>query len=114
MSWALSDADLVKAVAERIASDPASEEFKEIVAKALKAAAERETALLKALEEAKALCDQVESDLASAHAEICKLQGLDPKKYSWPAWTPQANTLRWVKELRERFTALTAGGAGNV
>lgn len=42
------------------------------------------------------LGEQVKSDLASAHAEICKLQGLDPKTQQWPSWTPQANTLRWI------------------
>lgn len=46
---------------------------------------------------------QAERDLASAHAEICKLQGLDPAAHSWPEWTPQANTLRWFEAIRERF-----------
>lgn len=46
---------------------------------------------------------QAESDLASAHAEICKLQGLDPAKHRWPDWTPQANSLRWFKAIREKF-----------
>lgn len=50
-----------------------------------------------------ALAHQVESDLSSAHAEICNLQGLDPATHSWPDWTPQANTLRWVKAIREKF-----------
>ena len=50
-----------------------------------------------ALEEARRLCEQVPIDLSSAHAEICKLQGLDPKTHSWPDWTPQANTLRWLE-----------------
>ena len=45
------------------------------------------------------LPDQVRSDFASAHEEICKLQGLDPAKHAWPSWTPQANTLRWMAEL---------------
>jgi hypothetical protein len=49
-----------------------------------------------ALREARALCDQVKSDLSSAHDEICKLQGVDPTAHSWPAWTAQANTLRWI------------------
>jgi hypothetical protein len=46
---------------------------------------------------------QAESDLSSAHAEICKLQGLDPATHFWPDWTPQANTLRWFKTIRDRF-----------
>jgi hypothetical protein len=50
-----------------------------------------------------AVMRQTESDLASAHAEICKLQGLDPATHSWPEWTPQANTLRWFEAIRERF-----------
>jgi hypothetical protein len=55
--------------------------------------------LVEALTEARRLCDQVPVDLSSAHAEICKLQGLDPAKHSWPDWTPQANTLRWLEKL---------------
>lgn len=46
---------------------------------------------------------QAESDLKSAHAEICRLQGLDPEKHAWPEWSPQANTLRWFKSIRETF-----------
>lgn len=46
---------------------------------------------------------QAERDLKSAHAEICKLQGLDPATHNWPDWTPQANTLRWFGEIRKRF-----------
>lgn len=46
---------------------------------------------------------QSESDLASAHAEICKLQGLDPATHSWPEWSPQANSLRWFAAIREKF-----------
>ena len=49
-----------------------------------------------ALREARALCDQVKIDLSSAHAEICKLQGINPAAHSWPAWTSQANTIRWL------------------
>ncbi len=45
---------------------------------------------------------QNESDLKSAHAEICKLQGLDPEKNTWPAWTPQAHSIRWFAMLREK------------
>lgn len=47
---------------------------------------------------------QAESDLKSAHAEICKLQGLDPAKHDWPEWSPQANSLRWFKAIREKFS----------
>ena len=46
---------------------------------------------------------QAELDLTSAHAEICKLQGLDPDKHDWPAWSAPANTFRWFKILRENF-----------
>lgn len=46
---------------------------------------------------------QAESDLASAHAEICKLQGVNPTVHSWPDWSPQANTLRWFAAIREKF-----------
>ena len=46
---------------------------------------------------------QAESDLASAHAEICKLQGLDPKTHTWPEWSPQANSLRWYDKIRKQF-----------
>jgi hypothetical protein len=51
-----------------------------------------------ALLAARSFCGQVKVDLASAHAEICKLQGLDPAAYSWPEWSPQANTMRWIDE----------------
>jgi hypothetical protein len=50
-----------------------------------------------------AVMQQAEADLASAHAEICKLQGRDPATHSWPDWSPQANSLRWFAELRGRF-----------
>jgi hypothetical protein len=50
-----------------------------------------------ALREARRLCDQVPIDLSSAHAEICKLQKIDPAKHTWPDWTSQANTLRWIE-----------------
>lgn len=46
---------------------------------------------------------QAESDLASAHAEICRLAGLDPATTTWPEWSPQANSLRWFKEIRKKF-----------
>ena len=45
---------------------------------------------------------QAERDLKSAHAEICKLTGLDPAGYDWPDWSPQANTLRWFAEIRNK------------
>lgn len=55
------------------------------------------------------LMRQTEYDLASAHAEICKLQGIDPETNSWPAWSPQANTLHWIKQLRERYNSACTG-----
>jgi len=48
---------------------------------------------------AKQMIDQFRVDLAAAHAEICKLQGLDPEKHSWPEWSSPANTLRWLAEI---------------
>lgn len=54
-----------------------------------------------------AVMRQTEADLASAHAEICRLQGLEPSKHSWPEWSPQANTLRWFAAIRERFSLAT-------
>lgn len=53
----------------------------------------------------RSVMDQVESDLKSAHAEICKLQGLDPATHDWPEWSPQATTLRWFATMRNRITA---------
>lgn len=53
-----------------------------------------------------AVMRQVEADLAAAHGEICKLQGIDPKTHTWPEWSSPANTLRWFKTIRAR--ALTA------
>jgi len=52
-----------------------------------------------------AVMHQAESDLKSAHAEICKLQNLDPAKHQWPEWSPQANSLRWFVAIREKFPA---------
>lgn len=43
---------------------------------------------------------QAETDLKAAHAEIAKLQGLDPAAVTWPEWSSPANTLRWFVELR--------------
>lgn len=54
-----------------------------------------------------AVMRQTEADLASAHAEICVLQGLEPSTHSWPEWSPQANTLRWFAAIRERFSLST-------
>ena len=50
---------------------------------------------------------QAESDLKSAHAEICKLQNLDPKTHTWPEWSPQANSLRWFAAIRTKFSLET-------
>lgn len=50
-----------------------------------------------------AVMTQAENDLKSAHAEICKLQGLDPDKHTWPEWSPQANSLRWFQAIRSKF-----------
>lgn len=46
---------------------------------------------------------QYRSDLSGAHAEICKLQGLDPATHHWPEWTPQANSLRWLDKIEPRI-----------
>lgn len=54
--------------------------------------------LITALKGARRLCDQVKIDLSTAHAEICKLQNLDAGAHSWPDWSPQANTLRWLDD----------------
>lgn len=51
---------------------------------------------------------QADTDLKSAHAEICRLAGLDPATKTWPDWSPQANSLRWHKAIREKF-GLPAG-----
>ena len=50
-----------------------------------------------------AVMRQTEADLAAAHEVICKLQDLDPSAHSWPDWSSPANTLRWFKEIREKF-----------
>lgn len=46
---------------------------------------------------------QADSDLKSAHAEICKLQNLDPATHDWPDWSPQANSRRWHTAIRSKF-----------
>lgn len=47
----------------------------------------------------KTIADQVECDLNAAHAEICKLQGIDPAKHDWPKWSSPANTIGWLRAL---------------
>lgn len=47
----------------------------------------------------KSIIRQYRTDLASAHAEICKLQGLNPATHTWPEWSPQANSLRWLDKI---------------
>ena len=51
-----------------------------------------------------AVMRQAEADLAAAHAEICRLQGLDAAQHTWPEWSSPANTLRWFVAIRERFS----------
>lgn len=46
---------------------------------------------------------QAETDLAAAHAEICKLQGIDPGASAWPTWSAPGNTLRWFEQIRAKF-----------
>ena len=50
-----------------------------------------------------AVIRQAEADLKSAHAEICKLQGVDPATHSWPEWSSPAHTLRWFGLIRAKF-----------
>lgn len=45
---------------------------------------------------------QAEIDLKAAHAEICKLQGIDPTTHQWPEWSSPANTLRWFEAIRQK------------
>lgn len=56
--------------------------------------------------------DQVERDFTSAHAEIARLQGLDRMLVTWPEWSPQANTLRWFKKIREEMPRPTDADHG--
>lgn len=44
--------------------------------------------------------DQCEADFKVVHAEICKLQGIDPATNDWPSWTTIANTKRWFDAIR--------------
>ncbi len=46
---------------------------------------------------------QAETDLKAAHAEICKLAGIDPATHDWPEWSSPANTLRWFEAIRAKF-----------
>ncbi len=54
--------------------------------------------------------EQAENDLTAAYEEICKLQGLDPKTHSWPAWSSPANTIRWFAEIRENAVDFPKSG----
>ncbi len=46
---------------------------------------------------------QAETDLAAAHADICKLQGVDPAKTAWPVWSAPGHTLQWFEQIRAKF-----------
>lgn len=50
-----------------------------------------------------AVMRQAENDLKAAHAEICKLQGLDPATHRWPEWSSPAHTLLWFNAIRDKF-----------
>jgi hypothetical protein len=52
-----------------------------------------------ASEELLRLAHQTKTDLAAAHAEICKLQGIDPSAASWPAWSSPAHTIAWCDRI---------------
>lgn len=78
----------------------------ELCAKAVAAERAKVAELRAGLEKLLLVPDQVRSDLASAHAEICRLQWLDPTAYNWPEWSPQANTLRWLDKIEAEARAL--------
>jgi len=54
------------------------------------------------IKELKSALEQACNDLNQAHDEICNLQDIDPDKFDWPEWTPQANTIRWAEKLLDK------------
>lgn len=58
------------------------------------------------------LARQTKTDLASAHVEICKLQGLDPATHSWPTWSSPAHTIAWCDRILNAADALSLSGTG--
>lgn len=52
---------------------------------------------------------RAESDLASAHREICRLQGVSSAEgdnggtHKWPEWSSPAHTLLWFESIRKKF-----------
>ncbi len=53
------------------------------------------------------LIEQLCKDLNQAHDELMKAQGETPEKFDWPAWTPQANSIRAAEELLGKKLAKT-------
>lgn len=44
------------------------------------------------------LIEHLCKDLNQAHDELMRAQGItDPENHDWPAWTPQANSIRWAE-----------------
>jgi hypothetical protein len=60
------------------------------------------------LRELKIVLLQYGLDLIGAHAEICRLQNLDPETHEWPEWTPQANSLRMLPNVKAHIDVLLA------
>ena len=51
----------------------------------------------------RAVMAQAEIYLSAAHAEICKLQSLDPAKNDWPESSSPPNTKRCFATILENF-----------
>lgn len=59
------------------------------------------------MSEERGLIEQFCKDLNQAHDEICKLQDLIPFENDWPAWTPQANSIRQAEKILGKKLAKT-------
>jgi hypothetical protein len=59
--------------------------------------------------ESRDMIEQFCRDLNQAHDEIIKLQDetADPAEHDWPAWTPQANSIRWAEKVLGKRLAKT-------
>lgn len=56
------------------------------------------------------LIEQLCKDLNEAHDELMVAQGVsrdDAKRYDWPEWTPQANSIRAAERLLGKRLAKT-------
>jgi hypothetical protein len=90
---------------ERYTYNPREDADLDVLAKFFNDRAERWAKQL--VFELEGMVEQICADLNGAHGEICKLQDIDPEKFDWPAWTPQANSIRAAEKVLGKRLAKT-------